>query len=158
MKGKPLFGTILEKLNNLIHTKIILRKARTKSTCFTRERKMTFPEIVLLVLAKINTSTQTALNRYLKTYSERAKRMSQQAFSKARGHFDHTPFEAMFRETVSMQYSGEYDLEQWKGCQVLAIDGSTLALPDMPELKAAFGGGGRGADSPSAKASILYGQ
>jgi hypothetical protein len=95
MKRKPVFGNILEKLNTLIHTKGIVRKARTKSTYFTRARKMTFPEIVLLILAKINTSTQTALNRYLKTYSERAEWMSQQAFSKARSHFDHTPFEAL---------------------------------------------------------------
>ena len=101
MKRKPVFRKILEKLNTLIHTKGTVRKARTKRTYFTRNRKMTFPEIVLLILAKINTGTQTALNRYLKTYSERAERMSQQAFGKAGSHFDYTPFEAMFRETTS---------------------------------------------------------
>lgn len=138
MKRKPVFRKILEKLNTLIHTKGTVRKARTKRTYFTRNRKMTFPEIVLLILAKINTGTQTALNRYLKTYSERAERMSQQAFGKAGSHFDYTPFEAMFRETTSEQYGGEYDIEQWKGYRIPAVDGSDIALPDMPGLKETF--------------------
>jgi hypothetical protein len=153
---RRLLREALEKINRIRHAKAVLNKARIKNTFFTRERKMTFPEILLLILGKINTSTQTALNRYLKTYSERAQRMSQQAFSKARSHFDHTPFETMFREEIEEQYGGSYYQEQWKGFHIFAIDGSDIALPDVPELKKTFGGSGRGAGSPTAKASVLY--
>jgi hypothetical protein len=59
--------------------------------------------------------------------------MSQQVFSKARSHFDHTPFEAMFREVTEEQYRGEYDLEHWKGYQILAVDGSEIAFELAPK-------------------------
>jgi hypothetical protein len=82
--------------------------------------------------------------------------MSQQAFSKARSHIDHSPFVTMFREVVSEVYSGEWGIGVWKGYQILAVDGSDIALPNMPNLLKAFGGTGRNADSPSARVSILY--
>jgi hypothetical protein len=42
------------------------------------------------------------------------------------------------------------------GCRVPAVDGSAVALPDMPKLLEASGGTGRSADVPTARASIFY--
>lgn len=117
---------------------------------------MTFPEIVLFILKGFNTSTHTALRRYFRDDMKEERSMSQQALSKARSHFDHSPFETIFRNTVHMRYCEGHDIALLHGYQVLAIDGSTIALPDVPALLGAFGGVGRNADSPAGKASVLY--
>lgn len=82
--------------------------------------------------------------------------MTQQAFGKARSHFDHSPFETMMRVTVEDQYGAEDDLEHLNGRYIFAIDGTSIALPDKKELRAAFGASGRKKDSATARASILY--
>lgn len=81
--------------------------------------------------------------------------MSERAFSKARSHFSHWPFEKMVRETTAEEYRGE-DVRTWNGYHLFAIDGTTIALPDKPSLCNAFGGSGRKKDSATANASILY--
>ena len=133
-----------------------LEDSRSKEKFFTRKRKMTFPEILMLILKGINTATQTALDRFFSDTGREEMTMSQQAFSKARSHFDHSPFLKMFKAIVEARYCGEHEIELMHGYQILAIDGSDIALPDMPDLLEAFGGTGRNSDSPTAKASLLY--
>jgi hypothetical protein len=116
---------------------------------------MTFPDIVLFTLNGFNTSTKTALNRFFKNVLNRENIMSQQALSKARSHFNHSPFELMFRDLVRQRYCGEHKISLLHGYQILAVDGSDVALPKMPGLLEAFGGTGRNADSPTAKISLL---
>ncbi len=148
---------ILRKTMDIILAELTLQSAKLSPEFFTRKRNMTFPEIVLFILKSFNTSTHTALRRFFTNdLKKEEKHMSQQALSKARSHFDHSPFEAIFRNSVDMRYSGEHDFALAHGYQVLAIDGSTVALPDVTALLDAFGGLGRNADSPAAKASILY--
>jgi hypothetical protein len=133
-----------------------LETARLKSSYFTRVRKMVFKNIVLFLLKGFNTSTQTALNRFFAQTFEQAKTMTQQALSKARSHFDHSPLELIFRDLVEQRYSGEHNINLWRDYQIFAVDGSDIALPKMPGLFEAFGGTGRNADSPTAKISLLY--
>jgi hypothetical protein len=82
--------------------------------------------------------------------------MTQQALSKARSHFDHSPFERLLRDIVEQRYCGEHKINLWHTYQIFAVDGSDNALPKMPGLLDAFGGTGRNADSPTAKISLLY--
>jgi hypothetical protein len=133
-----------------------LEAARLKPSYFTRVRKMAFKNIVFFVLKGFNTSTQTALNRFSEQNFEQVETMSQQALSKARSHFDHSPFELIFRDLVEQRYSSEHKINLWYGYQIFAVDGSDAALPKMPGLIEAFGGTGRNADSPTAKISLLY--
>lgn len=116
---------------------------------------MDFPQLVYFLMNTINTSTQTALNRFFKNILEERTHMSQQALSKARSHFDHSPFEGMFRQIAGMRYSRGKKVRKWHRYQVLAVDGSDIALPNLPKLLQNFGGSGRNADSPAAHASIL---
>ena len=55
--------------------------------------------------------------------------MNQQALSKARSHFEHSPFEKMFRATVEMRYCREHKIAALYGCQLLAVDGSGPVCP-----------------------------
>jgi hypothetical protein len=97
------------------------------------------------------------LNRFFEQNLEQViMTMTQQAMSKARSHLDHSPFERIFRDIVEQRYCGEHEINLWHDYQILAVDGSDVALPKMPSLLGAFGGTGRNSDSPTAKISLLY--
>lgn len=147
---------ILRITGDIIFAQLTLQTARLRPEFFTRKRNMSFPEILLFILKGFNTNTHTALRRFFRDDLKEERSMSQQALSKARSHFDHSPFEKVFRNSVNMRYCGEHDITLVHGYQLLAADGSAVALPDVPALLDAFGGLGRNADSPTAKASVLY--
>jgi hypothetical protein len=147
---------VLSRLIMILSQLSTLEAARLKPVYFTRVRKMDFKNIALFVLKGFNTSTRTALYRFFAQNLEQVEAMTQQAVSKARSHFDHSPFERLFRDIVELRYRGEHKINLWHGCQLFAVDGSDIALPKMPNLLEAFGGTGRNADSPTAKISLLY--
>jgi hypothetical protein len=104
------------------------------------------------------TTMQTRLNLYFND-AKGGEPISQQAFSKLRMNFDHSPFEKMVREAVKMEYSGEYELPVFQGYHVFAVDGSYLQLPRTDELREEFGtrGGSKATGKqPSAGVSVLY--
>jgi hypothetical protein len=155
--GMLCLSNVIQRIQAILLQTSTLEAARVNPAFFTRERKMTFSEIVLFTLSGFNTSIQTALNRFCAhTLNKDGKPMSQQALSKARSHFDHSPFELLFRDLVQMRFCGEYEIILLHGFQIFAVDGSDIALPNMPKLLDAFGGTGRNADSPTAKISLLY--
>ena len=79
--------------------------------------------------------------------------MTPQALSKARTHFDHSPFLKAFYEVVNAEYNLDNDanLPRRYGYKFLAVDGSIISLPNLPELKERFGDV---KGSPSARADI----
>lgn len=117
---------------------------------------MKFSELVYYLLNPKRESTQVGLNRFFRLLGKPGIYMTEQAFGKARSHFDHSPFETMMRETVKEQYDTEQGLQHLNGRYIFAIDGTTIALPDKKELREAFGASGRKKDSATASASILY--
>lgn len=131
------------------------QESRTKPCYFTRTRKMSFSELVYYILHPGKESTRLGLKRFFAMIGKEENGMSEQAFSKARSHLSHWPFEKMVRETTEEEYCGE-DVRTWNGYHLFAIDGTTVALPDKPSLCEAFGGSGRKKDSATASASILY--
>ena len=85
--------------------------------------------------------------------------MSQQALSKARSKFNHTPFLKLFIAVRNALYgeSNRPYLERFEDkYYLIAIDGSELALPSIPKLREKFGGTGSKASSPTARISAAY--
>jgi len=131
-----------------------LEKSKLRNYAFTRNRKMPFTNALCFLLDIRKTTLQTRLNLFFSQTKE-VEPISQQAFSKLRANFDHSPFEIMVRELVQAEYSGKYELPLWNNLHVLAVDGSYVQLPITPLLAEEFGirgGGGR----PSAGISVLY--
>jgi hypothetical protein len=147
---------VTERLQKFLSQPSTLNAARIQDNFFTRVRKMSFQALALCILSGFNTGTQVALNRFFEKNLDKEKTMSQQAFSKARSHFDHSPFESLLRDLVELRYCGKHEIELLHGYLLFAVDGSDVALPKMPGVLEAFGGTGRNADSPTAKASVLY--
>jgi hypothetical protein len=147
---------ILDSLSFVTHDHNTLEVARFKATSFTRNRGMMFPDAISFMLDMRKTTLQTRLNLYFGKVKGGESAISQQAFSKLRMNFDHSPFEKMVRETVKREYSGQYVLPLWHGYHVLASDGSHLQLPRVDVLRDEFGVIGRGSTCPSAGISVLF--
>jgi hypothetical protein len=58
--------------------------------------------------------------------------------------------EQIFKYTADLAYTTE-DMDTLKGLRIFAVDGTSLALENSPELVDFFGCSGRGATSATAK-------
>lgn len=132
-----------------------LNESRLKSSYFTRKRKMSFESLLKFLLSMHKTSSQSALHKF---FESKGITMSQQALSKARSKFNHTPFLKLFAGVRDAFYGKEYldSLRKFKGKFLFAIDGSETPLPNLPTLLEKFGGTGSKASSPTARMSIAY--
>jgi len=148
---------VLDYLDFIANAQQTLDFARTKENSFTRDRGMPFPDALSFMLDMRKTTLQTRLNQFYLNVKG-GDPISQQAFSKLRMNFDHSPFETMARGLVSKEYSGQYDLPLWNGYHIFGIDGSYLQLPRVDAMRAEFGtrGGSGGAACPCAGISVLY--
>lgn len=124
---------------------------------FYKKKKMPFQKLLHFLISGRKTSTLAALNEYFLKEGE-GTHMSQQALSKARNHFDHTPFEKAFYGTRDEDYNLATDdtLGRFHGYKIFAVDGTTIALPNIPALKEEFGTLGVNNSSPTARVSIAY--
>lgn len=129
-----------------------LEEARTSPKYFTRRRKMPFDKLLQYLLCGCKGAAQAVLNEFFQRTGDTIH-MTQQALSKARSHFDHSPFMKAFYATVHAEYNLERDsvLPRRYGYKIIAIDGSITALPNLPNLALAFGAVN---GSPSARMSI----
>ena len=144
-----------ELIKQIANSKETKETARFKPEYFTRNRLMPFSDLLMFLLNPAKECLQTRINNYFRVIGKTGMRMTQQALSEARSHFDHSPFEKMARKHVEKEYNGNYPIETWKGYHVFGIDGSSAILPSSPELKEQFGVSGCNSDCASAGVSIL---
>lgn len=140
---------------SIVRAASTLNESRFKPQYFTRKRILPFHDLLKYLLSMHKTSTQCALNNFLE---RRDITMSQQALSKARSKFDHSPFLKLFKGVRDAFYGAEYlpALHKFHDKFLVAIDGSETALPNLPVLLKKFGGTGAKASSPTARMSIAY--
>ena len=144
---------LLDFVAQVFDDKGTLEVARLCKTAFTRNRSMPFSNALYFMLDMRTTTIQTRLNAFYKHNG--GEPISQQAFSKLRANFDHSPFEKCVRVLVKEEYSGKHPLTLWNGYHVLAVDGSYLQLPRVEELRWEFGVRDKG-NCPNAGVSVLY--
>lgn len=147
------------KARDVLYSEETLAKARKKPVYFTRERKMSFPMMLEFMLSRGLASIQSELNDFFFRKGSDTH-MTEQAFSKARSHFDHSPFVKLYRELVKDDYAnvdkGDPDYVRLNGLKVFAIDGSAVALPDNLETRSEFGTSGATPGRATARMSVLY--
>jgi hypothetical protein len=142
-------------LTVISHSQRTLELARLVENSFTRRRGMPFSDALRFLLDMRKTTLQTRLNLFFQNVKG-GDPISQQAFSKLRMNFDHSPFETMVRVLVGKEYSGRYELPLWNGYHLFGVDGSYLQLPRVDILRNEYGTRGRGSTCPCAGISILY--
>ena len=127
---------------------------------FTRNRKMTFIQLVCFILNGVKTTTQIALNRYF-VLLEKDIHMSQSALSQARNKINHYIFKHLFELIAAYPYKNAVIFRKCKGVQykgriVSAIDGTQVKLPYTTKLKKYFNASGQGGKAVTGRCSIKY--
>ena len=140
-------------LRDIFNADSTLEKSRTNPTYFTRKRKLPFAAVLEVMLCMYHKSTQKILNKFFGRVF-----CSQQSFSEARQKFTEYPFVRALECLRNAFYSSgnRETLKTFHGYHIFAIDGSAFALPGLKSLLDIFGGTGKKADSPTARASIIY--
>lgn len=129
---------------------------RTNKTAFTRNRILDFPKVVLALLSGLSKSLSAEVYAMIRTF--RLVHYSKQALSWARLFLKYTAFIFLNAELVRRFYR-DGDFRTYRGRIFLAVDGFTLGLPNVGELKKKFGfqkNQNGDARAPSASCIALY--
>ena len=134
-------ANLIEFVQKIISSQDFLDRNRRQASDFTRDRKLPFSTLILYFCNLIKSSYQPELNKFWKILSgsEVARNViSKAALCKARKKLKYEAFVELNAETVN--YFNEHaDPLTWNGFFLKAIDGSTVKLPNFPEIVEHFG-------------------
>ena len=157
---------LLERVRALIANADFGLRHRVNKCDFTRKRRLPFNLVVLLVLQKSLKSVQLHLHEFFEKLAAGALWHSPTAgaWTQARAKLRHSAFIELNQVAVlDSVYAGPEPIKTWRGRRLLAIDSSTLRLPDEQALFDCFGGqetsnhlGDCGVRVTQARLSVLY--
>jgi hypothetical protein len=112
-------------------------KHRLAKAVFTRVRSLPFELVLVMILRKSVKSLQNVVNEamlWLETDTVTAS-----AFCQARYKLKHTAFIELNQQAIVEPMYADDDYQKLWGFRVLAVDGSTVMLPNNKETREAFG-------------------
>ena len=132
-------GTIIPHIRSIIFSEEFKNNFKLKKTYFTRNRKVGFVSLVLIILNLIRKSTQLEIDDFLKcfTYGDIYFTYTKQSFSKARQKISSNAFKYLNNSFVNKFYEGNY--KTYKKYRLLAMDGSFIEIPDNKETQETYG-------------------
>lgn len=129
---------LIDQLQEILYSEEYMKRSRIREEDFTRMRKLSFAEYVLLILKGTKHGLQTGVNEFIASVKTDKETYSKQAFSKGRLRIKPEAFLELFQAIVSRFYK-EATIQTYKGYRVSAIDGSRYNLPNTPELRSIYG-------------------
>lgn len=130
--------TVVEKVISLAKKDSFKDGFRMSKKDFTRNRKFSFFDNVMLILQCGKCSLQSSIDMYLNTRKEYNMEYSKQAFSKGRRRIKAEAFKALMDASVQGFYEDKR-YNTFNGYLLLSIDGSDYNLPNTPDLLETFG-------------------
>jgi hypothetical protein len=127
----------IESTRRAIHDKEFQNKHKVSSKDFSRNRKLTFVNMVSMILRLVKNSLQIECNLFGDLMD--IDPASKQAFSQARSKLRPEAFEELWGNGIRVFYTHEGNKGLWKGYRLVAGDGSTLRLPNSQDLAMEFG-------------------
>lgn len=129
----------LRFLQELLYQKAFLERSREAGKAsFCRVRKLPFPRVMLLLLNFMTRPSFTELKNFFTNIMGVNDTVTQQALSEARQKIRYQAFQEIFESTRDHCLNPE-DISLFHGYRVLAIDGSSVRLTNIPELREKFG-------------------
>ncbi len=159
---KHLRGDIMKKsariigfLKAKIHTKEFIVECRLSPKAFLRCRLLPFPIIFLFILNLLRKSIPKELNSFSKDL--KTGKTTRSAVTQARAKFSALAFIKLNNIFIEEFYKND-DYLTYQNFILLAIDGSTLQLPNSPEVLEKYGcmTNNTAEVMPGARISILY--
>ncbi|NCU32220.1 MAG: IS4 family transposase [Candidatus Moranbacteria bacterium] len=154
MSKITLLSNILDATSTLIRDFNFMCSSRNEPAYFTRKGKLGFVNLITFTLNFVKKSLQIEIDDFFKLIKSDVS-ITKQAFSEARQKISYKPFKALYNSTVELARA-EADMDTFNGLRVSAIDGSTLALENLPELTEYFGCSGSDSTATTARISTLY--
>ena len=116
----------------------LLKNGRKSEKFFTRNRKIGFSDIIFLTLNKRGLSLKMEMSNF-GDISGRIGNASESALCQQRQKIDPIAFKILNSHYIQNSYENEKDYEKFKGYILMAIDGTTIELPDVEELRKEYG-------------------
>jgi Transposase DDE domain len=152
----------MQRLKKELAAPAVRRRFRVKATDFTRERVLTWPTVVILMLRGQKVSLQNAVNKFFRAVGEVWRVVTASAYRQARQKVQPEVFvhlNAVACEEYYTRYGADHEVALWHGQRVLGVDGSYLNLPDTEETRREFSvqtNQHQGGEQVQALASVLY--
>ena len=122
---------------NSVRSEDLVELGRLSDGAFTRDRKLTFENLVWLILNKHGLSA--AIELYAFFQRRETEGVTKQSFSKARLNLNPEVFKVLNSLFIQSYYDGE-EVETFNGFKVFAVDGCVQDLVNDDRLKEEFGG------------------
>lgn len=125
-------------LRKLIKSKEVIEKYRMNETEFTRERKLPFWRVVVLVLSNWKKSVQNRVNKFFKEIDKLEEIPTGSAYCQSRDKLNPEIYRLMTEETVKYFYENYEEagmVSRWKGYLLWAKDCSGINLPNNEEMR-----------------------
>lgn len=119
-----------------------IEEHRTAPKFFTRQRKLGFVNVILLILQKGVKSLQLILNEFFKDLGKGLGNdvfVTNSAFTQARRHLRYQAFITLNQKAIIDVLYGNKKYHGFKAFRVLSIDGSKIHLPNSHEICNEFG-------------------
>ena len=134
-------ANLIDFIKKIINSQKFLEKSRKNSKDFSRTRKLPFALLIIYLCNLTKSSYQPELNKFFKilTGSTVAKNIvSKAALCKARMKLKYEAFTELNKQSVDY-FNANFNPLRWNGFLLKAVDGSTVKLPDFPEISEHFG-------------------
>jgi hypothetical protein len=134
-------ANVVEYIQKIIFSQDFIERNRCQKSDFSRNRKLPLSTLILYFCNLIKSSYQPELNKFWKILSGSVVAqnvVSKAAFCKARQKLKSEAFVEL--NTKMVRYFNEHANPQtWNGLFLKAVDGSTVKLPNSPEIIEHFG-------------------
>lgn len=135
-----------KNLREVIFSEELKMKYKEKISDFTRERKQNFSSLILLMLNNLQKSLSIEIDNFIthltqKLSNQKVEDFTKSAFVQNRNKLKPEVFKDLFNRITLFFYdeNNQADIKTFHGKRVLAVDGSTVNLPDTSLLKEIFG-------------------
>lgn len=134
-------ATIIELIKSTINSPAFINKHKSSSKDFSRNRALPFPTLFIFICNFLRSSIQEELDRFFQAVYKLdipVRQATASAFCQARAKLQHTAFIELVHKTVDAFYN-LFATKKWYGFRLVAVDGSTAVLPDIPAVEEHFG-------------------
>jgi hypothetical protein len=128
---------------------------------FTRNRKLNLKNLIVLIMSSTS-SVQRDLDRFYKSMDKSdfsIREVTKGAFTQARAKLNPEAFKRLNQVAIDTFYEQNL-VDTWHGMRTLAVDGTTLMLPNHASIKQEFGthkfGPKADKERSISRASVLY--
>jgi len=134
-------ANLIEHLKKIIFSDEFSSRYKRSKNHFTRNRLLPFPIMMLFLMNLLKGSIQDELDHFFKAIKgmDVAMRIvTKSAFCRARKKIKYQAFVELTQHIVSFFYE-HFSIDTWQGFRLLAIDSSTIKLPDNKQVAEHFG-------------------